>query len=241
MRMGRSLPARRLTSCWGGVYVGDDSLNRAVASLRRALAEVGGGIEIATIPRTGYRVSVAEQSSDSPDRQQTTRFSRRMIVAGSAGVDACAGWAWWEVRAGEDARFDRLIEVGKSAIRTQDANPQIIHALEEAAAIRPSSARAWGLLAFFDVILAQISEPKVAEPLSIKRKLQPRALSQSIRKSRTRGSRCSNCRGQRSIGLRATEACGRSLQSIHRENLGNHRIGADAPSRRADAGISLLE
>src|SRR3954447_14509903 len=47
--------------CWGSVYVGDDSLNRAVAAVRRALADVGGkGFEIETIPRTGYRLTGAK-------------------------------------------------------------------------------------------------------------------------------------------------------------------------------------
>ena len=32
-------------------------------------------------------------------------------------------------------------------------------------AIRPGSAKAWGLLAFFNVIVAQLSDPKDAEPL----------------------------------------------------------------------------
>src|SRR3954470_8989025 len=45
--------------CWGSVYVGDDSLNRAIAAVRRAAALAGGGFEIETIPRTGYRLTGA--------------------------------------------------------------------------------------------------------------------------------------------------------------------------------------
>src|SRR5215212_1767259 len=44
--------------CWGAVYVGDDSLNRAVAAVRRAVETVGGRFEVDTIPRTGYRLVV---------------------------------------------------------------------------------------------------------------------------------------------------------------------------------------
>src|SRR3954454_16016663 len=43
--------------CWGGVFVGDDSLNRAIGAVRRIASETAGGsFEIETIPRTGYRV-----------------------------------------------------------------------------------------------------------------------------------------------------------------------------------------
>ena len=41
--------------CWGGVAVGDDSLNRAVAGARQLAASVGSSaFTIETVPRTGY-------------------------------------------------------------------------------------------------------------------------------------------------------------------------------------------
>ena len=44
--------------CWGGVFVGDDSLNRAIGAVRKLAAEIAGGsFEIETIPRTGYRLT----------------------------------------------------------------------------------------------------------------------------------------------------------------------------------------
>src|SRR5690242_10463686 len=43
--------------CWGGVIVGDDSLNRAIAKVRRTATQVAPRLlEIETIPRTGYRL-----------------------------------------------------------------------------------------------------------------------------------------------------------------------------------------
>src|SRR5687767_7786455 len=43
--------------CWGGAMVGDDSVNRAIAGVRRIATEVApGAFEIETIPRTGYRL-----------------------------------------------------------------------------------------------------------------------------------------------------------------------------------------
>src|SRR5215210_8417122 len=43
--------------CWGGVYVGDDSLNRAIGKVRRIGEQVVPGLfDVETIPRTGYRL-----------------------------------------------------------------------------------------------------------------------------------------------------------------------------------------
>jgi DNA-binding winged helix-turn-helix (wHTH) protein len=154
--------------CWGSPYVGDDSLNRAVAALRRAIASVGGRIDIETIPRTGYRLAAAGVTPlDTGNVRSGRSLSRRGLIAGAAGAAIAGGSGLWWIRSREtsDARFNQLMEVGEAAIRTQDANSQIVGALEEAAAMRPDSARAWGLLAFFAVILAQLSEPKVAAPL----------------------------------------------------------------------------
>src|SRR3954447_20781352 len=45
-------------NAWGGVFVGDDSLNRAIAQVRKIAAETAPGLfEIETIPRTGYRLT----------------------------------------------------------------------------------------------------------------------------------------------------------------------------------------
>ena len=157
--------------CWGGVFVGDDSLNRAVAAVRRALAEVGAeAFEIETIPRTGYRLTGAVPQSAGNDGAdgKPRRLSRRNLIAGGAAAAVLGGGGLlWALRSREssDARFEQLIEVGESAIRTEDANREIIRSLEQATAIRPGSARAWGLLAFFNIILAQLSEPRDAAPL----------------------------------------------------------------------------
>lgn len=155
--------------CWGSVYVGDDSLNRAVAAVRRALADVGGkGFEIETVPRTGYRLTREDAGAPDADtvKGQGAGLSRRGLIAGGAGAALLAGGGlWWAIQSRDDARFNALLEVGESAIRTEDANREIIGSLEQATAMRPGSARAWGLLAFFRIILAQLSEPKEAGPL----------------------------------------------------------------------------
>ena len=53
--------------CWGGAIVGDDSLNRAIAKIRRIVSEVAPGLfEIETIPRTGYRWTVVGSAGEPP-------------------------------------------------------------------------------------------------------------------------------------------------------------------------------
>lgn len=56
---GRVVSRERLfQSCWGGLNVGEDSLNRAIAELRRVIRHLGGGeLIVETVPRVGYRLS----------------------------------------------------------------------------------------------------------------------------------------------------------------------------------------
>ena len=50
--------------CWGRAAVGDDSLNRTLASIRRSLRSIGStDVVVETVPQTGYRISVSEDSS----------------------------------------------------------------------------------------------------------------------------------------------------------------------------------
>src|SRR5512146_1035477 len=78
------------SNAWGGVFVGDDSLNRAIARVRKIAIEVAPGFfEIETVPRTGYRLigpiieelegpsAVSNEESRSPTR-------RTLILGGTA-------------------------------------------------------------------------------------------------------------------------------------------------------------
>src|SRR3954451_15273438 len=160
--------------CWGGVYVGEDSLNRTIGAIRKLAGEVAGGsFEIETIPRTGYRLtggSVGTLDADHAEGRKA-EVSRRRVIAGGAGALLLAsGGLLGSIRSREasraDARFAQIIEQTEAAIRHEDANEQIIRGLQEAVAIRPDSAKAWGLLGFYNVILAQLSNPKDAAPLN---------------------------------------------------------------------------
>jgi DNA-binding winged helix-turn-helix (wHTH) protein/tetratricopeptide (TPR) repeat protein len=148
--------------CWGGVYVGDDSLNRTIGAIRKIAADVAGGsFEIETIPRTGYRLT-----GDLPNlvvgqpTEPRQKVSRRALIAG-AGAAALAGTAgsWWLIQDRSDARFDALMARGDEAVRsgaafqnsTLDKNdsPTMIDLYEQAVRLRPDSAKAWGLLGYF--------------------------------------------------------------------------------------------
>jgi DNA-binding winged helix-turn-helix (wHTH) protein/tetratricopeptide (TPR) repeat protein len=155
-------------NAWGGVFVGDDSLNRAIARVRKIEAETAPGLfGIETIPRTGYRLSgdilayLGEQDPVFSAQAGKRAFSRRALIGSASATIVVAGGAgaWLTARNRSDKRFDALIAKAEAAIRSEDANKDIIVALEEAVAIRPGSAKAWGLLAFFNSILAQLSGP----------------------------------------------------------------------------------
>ena len=67
-----------LQTCWGGVVVGDDALNRAVAGARRALREAGATHwTVETILRVGYRLVSAPQPGSAAGR-----------VTGEAAIDS---------------------------------------------------------------------------------------------------------------------------------------------------------
>jgi TolB-like protein len=56
-----------IAACWGGRVVGEDAINRCIGAIRR-LAESYGGIDVHTVPRVGYRLSVdgAETAAGQP-------------------------------------------------------------------------------------------------------------------------------------------------------------------------------
>jgi tetratricopeptide (TPR) repeat protein len=154
--------------CWGGVYVGDDSLNRTIAAIRKLAAEIAGGsFEVETIPRTGYRLTganaspLSQQSDGMPPK--AAGVSRRQVVSGAVGLAALGtigGWAAYTSI--ERRRFDTLMEEAAASTRdnAQFDPEKARRALEEAVRLRPGSARAWGLLALVRSYLAMGAPPK---------------------------------------------------------------------------------
>jgi len=140
---------------WGGVMVGDDSLNRAVAKVRKTLDEVGSGLfEIETIPRTGYRLTGEILGHLDPNRRDEANGGearsisrRRLIVAGMAASTAvAAGGLWWRAsRPRSDPRFEALMQRGEDALRLDEPAAKYF---KDAVAIEPNNAGAWGLLSY---------------------------------------------------------------------------------------------
>jgi DNA-binding winged helix-turn-helix (wHTH) protein len=156
--------------CWGGVVVGDDSLNRAILKVRRTGAQVAPGLfEIETIPRTGYRLTGQILEILGPEAAASSQgpaMSRRLLIGGGAATAAAAAGAglWWVDRSRTDPRFDELMARGDEAFRNgsvfQDLgissghSPAMIELYQQAVALEPGSARAWGLLAYFKALRA---------------------------------------------------------------------------------------
>ena len=145
--------------CWGGVIVGDDSLNRAIAKVRRTGGQVAPGLfEIETIPRTGYRltgqilqcIQTLSLATDPDQAAAAGSVSRRLVVGGSAAAAlALAGGAWWVGRDRRDPGASALVAKAQQIMRTsmRGTDGEAANLLREAVAIDPGNAHAWGLLA----------------------------------------------------------------------------------------------
>jgi DNA-binding winged helix-turn-helix (wHTH) protein len=77
-RAGRLVTRQQaFDACWGSAAVGDDSLNRAVAVLRKALRTISAdGIRIETIPASGYVLRLTAESASpelTPDVEDAIR------------------------------------------------------------------------------------------------------------------------------------------------------------------------
>ena len=166
---GRVVSRERLFElCWGGVNVGEDSLNRAVAELRRVTRHIGGGeLLIETVPRVGYRLvspALPEPEVRSLNTQKlpppAPRLSRRAALVGGAAL--VAGSAWWALRPDPvSARVDALLEQGMLAARSglPDAEAQGAGFFEEAVKLQPDNAKAWGKLALARTAMAEFGAP----------------------------------------------------------------------------------
>jgi len=141
---------------WGEVFVGDDSLNRAIARVRKIAPETAPGFfEVERIPRTGYRISGAilqflKHHDRAADAFGGTGISRRAVAAGGAAVLALSGAGLWRAHSEpRDEEAQRLTERGDMLLR--DAVPiqagEALPPLRAALELEPNNPRALGLLA----------------------------------------------------------------------------------------------
>lgn len=80
-------------SCWGGVAVSDDAINRCIQRLRRlAEYEIPGAFTIETLPRVGYRLNADGDDGQAAPRLRSPR-RRLWAFAAALAVVAIAGAA----------------------------------------------------------------------------------------------------------------------------------------------------
>lgn len=118
-------------ACWGSAPVGDDSLNRVIAVLRKALREIAGGaVRIETIPGSGYVL--------------------RLIAGGVSG----------QLSVNRDG-IRAAIEAGYDSWRLSWPEPDHLRLelLRQVTAENPDSDSAWGMLALLCRQAAEYAEP----------------------------------------------------------------------------------
>ena len=160
---------------WGGAMVGDDSLNRTIAGVRRVATETAPGLfEIETIPRTGYRLTgeiSGHLHEDLDGPRGRTRLSRRALVGGGVAATALlgAGGIWWVTRPRTNPRFDALMKRGQATLLSgapYDAKTTELY--EQAIHLEPDNAKAWGLLAYFTSEKVESAQPEELDRLIVK-------------------------------------------------------------------------
>jgi DNA-binding winged helix-turn-helix (wHTH) protein/tetratricopeptide (TPR) repeat protein len=137
--------------CWGGTYVGDDSLNRTIATLRRTVAAVApGSFEIETIPRTGYRLVAVPPALDAgvEGAADARGFPRRAVIGGALAAAGLGGIGLLWTNGREEREFRTLMIAGEEALDYGDPAADPSDDFRRAVGLRPDSARALGLFAF---------------------------------------------------------------------------------------------
>lgn len=153
--------------CWGSVYVGNDSLNRAIAGVRKIAHDLAEGtFEIETIPRIGYRLvvdagpeSVAPDANDAPAalRQGLTRRAAIGVAASTAAI--AGGYGLWSAWLGERRRFHEFMGRGERALDFGDPSAEPARYFQRAVAIRPADSAAQGRLAYSLALRAEYGQP----------------------------------------------------------------------------------
>lgn len=158
------------SSAWGGVFVGDDSLNRAIARVRKIAVEVAPGFfEIETVPRTGYRLTgpiVDELEGEAqawPEQSARWPSRRSLIIGGSAAAALGASGLYWGLASRADGQVKALLNQARTAMyRGDDEGASVEGTLQQAVSLRPDNADALGLLALVQAT-AGVGQPGAAQ------------------------------------------------------------------------------
>lgn len=160
---------RLIQSCWDGLAVSDDAIQRAVAKLRRIAADTG-AFSVETIARVGYRLRTDQQAPGAPEPAATPETSAkagrgRLIMAAGALAAAAVVGVTLSLRAPQagppaataapqsatplDPAAAALLDRGRAAISEHSPTRvmQGVAQLQEATTRAPNWALAWGALA----------------------------------------------------------------------------------------------
>jgi len=156
-----------IEQCWGGVFVSDDSLNRAIGQVRQALRRAGvEGETVETIPRAGYHLTVGGPwpAQATGTEASARNVGRRSMIAGAFGIAALgvAGLGIWHARRDPaDERVVALLGQSEGALRqgTPAGNMQATRLLERVITAQPDNALGWGKLALARTYLAEVTPP----------------------------------------------------------------------------------
>jgi DNA-binding winged helix-turn-helix (wHTH) protein/Tfp pilus assembly protein PilF len=121
--------ATLLEHCWHGAPVGDDSLNRAIAGIRRAVGQAAGeALQIQTVAGVGYALTLVSG--------QTVGAAARVVSISEALAE---GWRSWQLG---------MPEPDRSALQR----------LQRALKAEPENAEAWGVFALLSRHAAEHAE-----------------------------------------------------------------------------------
>lgn len=143
-----------IQSCWDGLAVSDDAINRAIGRLRK-LAASSGAFAIETITKVGYRLTPADATAPIPAARPIALSRYLLVPAVTLAVLAGVGLSRWSASTPPppppetDAGTLELIESGRRAIMEHlpQRQEQGVALLREAVRRAPQSAEAWGALA----------------------------------------------------------------------------------------------
>lgn len=152
--------------CWGDAVVGDDSLNRAIADIRRVARTVAvGSFAIETAPRTGYRLTETASATEPPTEEAApgrAAWARRGFLFAAPAAIAAGGIGWWALTPPyADHQVSSLIDRSDAAMRlaTPESWASAAELLERAVAVEPRDATAWGRLALAQGALVEVTPP----------------------------------------------------------------------------------
>jgi Tol biopolymer transport system component/DNA-binding winged helix-turn-helix (wHTH) protein len=99
-----------IESCWDGIMVGDDAINRCISKVR-LIAQFGGStaFEIETVPRVGYRLRTLEKTTQQVAPQPETNVS---VANGASKTPSAKPWQWNRIGVSAAALLSLLAAIG---------------------------------------------------------------------------------------------------------------------------------